>query len=79
MPFTLTGSDVKRLRGTVGVTQADLARHLGYTRAAISRWERREGASIPRTQYGRVLDFLKGRYDVAEGQRTQIERLRTVS
>lgn len=71
MPFTLTGSDVKRLRGIVGVTQADLARSLGYSKSAICRWERRGEASIPRTQYGRVLDYLRSRYDLVEGQRIQ--------
>ena len=76
MPFTLTGSDVKRLRESVGVTQADLARHINYTRQAVCRWERRANLSIPRTQYQRVLDYLNSRRDSVEAQRAQVERLR---
>lgn len=75
MPFTLTGSDVRRLREAVGATQTDLARSLGYTRQAICRWERRTDASIPRTQYQRVLDYLNIRRESAEAQRTQLQRL----
>ena len=76
MPFTLTGSDVRRLRGIVGATQADLARALGYSRQAISKWERHADTSIPRTQYQRVLDYLSNRYDLATGQRVTASRLR---
>lgn len=72
MPFTLTGSDVRRLRGIAGVTQKDLARSLGYSRQAIGRWEQHGDASIPRTQYQRVLDYLRSRYDLNTGQRRQV-------
>lgn len=75
MPFTLTGADIRRLRDIAGVTQADLARHLGYSRQAICNWERRTDRSIPRTQYDRVLTFLRSRYDVATGQRRQAREL----
>ena len=78
MPFTLTGSDVSNLRDIAGVTQADLARALGYSRQAISKWERHPAKSIPRTQYQRVLNYLSSRYDVATGQRITASRLRKV-
>jgi len=61
MPFTLTGAQVRQLRTALGVSQAELARSLGYTRAAICRWERSGAQSIPRTQYRAVLDYLKAR------------------
>jgi len=72
MPFTLTGSDVKRLREIAGVTQRELGDALGYDRSAISRWERHPDKSIPRARYGSVLDFIRARYDLAEGQRVQL-------
>lgn len=78
MPFTLTGSDVKRLRESVGVTQADLARHLGYTKSAVCNWERRPAHSIPRTQYQAVLDYLVSRRESIEAQRAQAARVRSV-
>lgn len=58
MPVILTGHTVRELRLAAGVTQADLARALGYTRQAIYWWEHHPDRSIPRTQYERVLDAL---------------------
>lgn len=78
MPFTLTGAQVRELRLAVGVTQADLARSLGYTKSAICNWERRPTRSIPRTQYQRVLDYLIERRDSSDNQRAQAERVRNV-
>lgn len=75
MSFTLTGQQVRELRLLVGATQADLARALGYTRAAISRWERRPTTSIPRTQYERVLTYLAGRRAASDHIRDTAERL----
>jgi len=79
MPFTLTGAQVRELRLSVGATQADLARALGYTKSAICNWERRRDHSIPRTQYRRVLDYLLERRDSADAQRAQLERVRSVN
>ena len=61
MPFTLTGSQVRDHRERLGISQAELARRLGYTRQAISKWESHPDRSIPRTQYERVLTFLATR------------------
>lgn len=72
--FTLTGADVKRLRGIVGATQAELAHALHYKNAnTISKWERLKAeTSIPRAQYDAVLAFFRSHYDVAEGRRVQL-------
>lgn len=75
MPFTLTGGMVREHRQRLGVTQAELARALGYTRAAISRWERRETASIPRAQYERVLHYLNNYHERIESMRAVVQRL----
>ncbi len=40
---------IKLLREKSGLTQAELARHLGITRAGVNAWEM--GISIPSTQY----------------------------
>lgn len=58
MPITLTGAQVRELRQASGVSQAELARQLGYSRYAISYWERHPDRSIPLTQYERVLAAL---------------------
>lgn len=58
MPFTLTGGQVRSIRLALGVTQAELARQLGYTRYAVYWWERHKDRSIPRTQYQPVLSAL---------------------
>lgn len=63
MPFTLTGATVKAQREKLGISQAELARQLGYTRQNISKWERQKDRSIPRTQYERVLAFLVSRQE----------------
>lgn len=57
--FTLTGAGVRRLRRALGLTQAELARQLGYTRYAIYFWERHGDAPIPRVQQDRVLATLE--------------------
>lgn len=63
MPFTLTGEIVKTQREKLGISQAELARQLGYTRQAICKWERQKDRSIPRTQYERVLSYLVARQE----------------
>ncbi len=75
MPFTLTGAQIRELRLSVGVTQADLARRLGYSRYAISKWERSPDKSIPRTQYQPVLDYLIERHTAADVQRAKAASL----
>ena len=61
MSFTLTGAQVRQLRTALGVTQADLARGLGYARQTISRWERRPDRAIPPSQWLPLLRFLVAR------------------
>lgn len=75
MPIVITGADVKSLRDKTGVTQAELARHLGYHKSNISKWEHKPTKSIPRAQYQRVLDYMRSRYDLATGQRIQLDTL----
>jgi DNA-binding transcriptional regulator YiaG len=76
MPITLTGQWVKDQREKLGISQAELARALGYTRANISKWESRRERSIPRTQYERVLNYLLSRQ---EALRALAARLQTNS
>ena len=40
---------IKTLREQAGITQAELARHLGITRSSVNAWEM--GISVPSTQY----------------------------
>lgn len=75
--FTLTGAQVRDLRLSVGATQVDLARALGYNRSAISRWERRPTTSIPRTQYERVLTYLAERRATNDRLHELTDRLTT--
>lgn len=75
MPFTLTGGMVREHRQRLGINQAELARALGYTPAAICKWERRKEHSIPRTQYQRVLDYFNARKDALEAQHAATLRL----
>ncbi len=63
MPFTLTGAMVKAQRERLGISKAELARQLGYTRQAIWKWESHRERSIPRNQYERVLAFLVSRQE----------------
>lgn len=79
MPFTLTGAQVRELRLAVGVTQADLARHVVCTRSAVYKWERSPQKSIPSAHYQSVLDYLTKRMEAIAAQRAQAERLRAAS
>lgn len=71
MPFTLTGSDVATFRHDYHVTQADIAAALGYSRQAISRWERHANRSIPPAQYERLVAFMASRRAVADVLRSR--------
>jgi DNA-binding XRE family transcriptional regulator len=73
--LVVTGADVKRLRGRVGATQADLANELGYSRSSICRWESRPDKAIPSAQIDKTLAFFRARYDVAENRRVQLADL----
>lgn len=71
MPFTLTGSDVATFRHDYHVTQADIAAALGYSRQAISRWERQASRSIPTAQYERLVSFMESRRAAADALRSK--------
>jgi len=51
----LLADKIKLLRGRTSLTQADLARQLGLTRAAVNAWEM--GLSVPSTPY--VVELAK--------------------
>lgn len=74
-PFTVTGADIRRLRGYAGATQAELASALGYARSSICRWEGTPDKPIPSAQIEKALAFFRARYDVGEGRRTQLADL----
>ena len=61
MPFTLTGAQVRQLRTTLGVTQANIARSLGCSRQAVSQWERHPDRQIPPRHWLAVLRYLVSR------------------
>lgn len=52
----MTGSEVRRLREALGVTQPELAEELGVHPITISRWER-DKARVP-TAAARLLTML---------------------
>ena len=45
----MTGKNIKKLRKTRGLTQAELARELGITRSSVNAWEM--GVSMPSTTF----------------------------
>ena len=47
--FAESANRIKELRKNLGVTQAELARQLGISRAAVNAWEM--GIAMPATQY----------------------------
>ena len=52
-PERWTGDDVRALRESLGVTQAEFARMLGVRQQTVSEWE--TGAYQPRGASGRML------------------------
>jgi len=46
-PFRLRGQEVRFLRAQLDLSQTDLARMLGTSRASVARWEAVPDASIP--------------------------------
>ncbi len=56
------GTNVRRLRTNLGITQTELGEQLGYSEKTVSKWER--GASLPsvNTMYG-VANFFKVKLD----------------
>ena len=40
--FSMTGKEFRKKRGTLGLTQIQLAAELGVTGTAVARWERSE-------------------------------------
>jgi transcriptional regulator with XRE-family HTH domain len=54
----MTRHDLYAWCATQGMTQADTARHVGVTEAAVSRWRRRHGASFSTVP---VRDQMLGR------------------
>ena len=67
----LAGRSVKTLREQAGLTQAEVARQLGISRAGVNAWEM--GLSVPSTPYvvelakkfGVSTDYLLGMEDTA--------------
>ncbi len=61
------GKNIKALRGEKGVTQEQLASHLGITYQAVSKWENNANtpdiAMLPdiADYFGVTIDFLFGR------------------
>ena len=47
--INMIADKIKMLRNKKGITQADLAKQLGVTRAGVNAWEM--GISVPSTQY----------------------------
>lgn len=72
----LTGVDLPELRRRVGLSQAELARRLGYTRSALWHWEsgRRD---IPPEQVLRIVDLLSAAAIEGEEWRRQVAQLRS--
>lgn len=51
----MIANQIRYLREQRGLTQADLARHLGITRSSVNAWEM--GVSLPSVQY--VIELAK--------------------
>jgi len=49
---------IKELREGIGLTQSELSRRLGITRASVNAWEM--GISVPSTQYLVLLSEIFG-------------------
>ncbi len=72
----LTGENLRAMRQRVGLSQTELARRLGYSRAAICRWERGgAGAPIPVAHLPLVLDTLLEARQQQEAWRQQLNEL----
>ncbi len=65
---------IKLLRERKGLTQAELARHLGVTRSGVNAWEM--GISIPSTQY--IVELAQF-FDVSADYLLGLEHTATVS
>ena len=67
------GGLVREVRLRAGLTQADLARHVGTTQAVVSRWER--GAEVPRIDaLARVLRACGFEADLVFRRRDDVDR-----
>ncbi|HZC08175.1 MAG TPA: helix-turn-helix transcriptional regulator [Ktedonobacterales bacterium] len=76
MVYTLTGAKVRYFRELAGITQSELARHLGYKPQAIWNWEKRTpDRSIPHHLYDPVLTYIRAHYDLATGQQVRANEL----
>lgn len=54
----MTGDDIRRARKCAGLRQLDVARRVGVTRSAVSRWER--GLDIPSPEHQAALATVLG-------------------
>lgn len=67
----ITGADLRRWRRSVGLSQAELARRLGYSSHTICQWET-SAKRVPPAQYRRILDELLS----AKQERDALRRIR---
>ena len=72
-----SGALIRETRGHAGLTQAALARRLGTTQSAVSRWER--GLDIPRVDtLGRILQACGFEADLRFRRHDDVDRSQIV-
>ena len=75
--IVFTGVDLRRWRRAVGLTQAELARRLGYSNHTICHWET-SAKRVPPAQYRRILEELLTAKEEQEALRLYRARLEVV-
>lgn len=59
---TMTGSELRRLRHGLGLTQAQMGERIGVTQNTVARWERGEvGIGEPQARLIRLIVRMKPR------------------
>ena len=59
MTRTMDGTEVRRIRRDLGLTQEGLAREMGITFGTVNRWE--SGRHVPKGLYRQALERLAKR------------------